>query len=124
MRKRRQRQRRRLYFKKYSVAELAKVHSIPGLAAVVCRSESKILCKSGNIYYGDASLPMKGRTQYNIRAAPFFHGSPWFDLLRYRRPDVPFGSVRPPKWLRLGPAAGSGWSHGERKRLWLDRGAC
>jgi len=87
MRKMRQRQRRRRYSKKYSVAELARVHSIPGLAAVLCRSESTLLCKSGNMHCGDASLPMKGRTQYTIRAAPVFHWSPWFDWLRYRRPD-------------------------------------
>jgi len=49
MRKMRQRQRRRRYSKKYSVAELARVHSIPGLAAVLCRSESTLLCKSGNM---------------------------------------------------------------------------
>ena len=83
---RRQRRRRR-YAKKYSLAELARSHSIPGLAAAPCRPESTLLCRSGNLYYGDASQPRRGRAQHTIRAAPVFHGSPWFDWLRYRRPD-------------------------------------
>jgi len=83
---RRQRRRRR-YAKKYSLAELARSHSIPGLAAALCPPESTLLCRSGNLYYGDASQPRRGRAQHTIRAAPVFHGSPWFDWLRYRRPD-------------------------------------
>jgi len=88
---RRQRRRRRRYAKKYSLAELAKSHSIPGLAAVLCRPDSTLLCRSGNPYYGDASQPRRGRAQHAIRAAPVFHGSPWFDWLRYRGPD---GAIR------------------------------
>jgi len=77
MRKRRQRQQRRRRWdsKKYSVA------------TVLCRSESTLFCKNGNMYYGNASLPMKGRTQYTIRGARVFHGSPWLDWMRYRGPD-------------------------------------
>jgi len=55
------------------VAELAMGSSIAGLVAVLRRSEIALLCKSGNMYYGDASLPIKGCTQYTIRAAPVFH---------------------------------------------------
>ena len=49
MRRRRQRQRGRWYPKKYSVAEPARVHSFLGLAAVLCRSESTLLCDIGNM---------------------------------------------------------------------------
>ena len=55
------------------MAELAMGSSIAGLVAVLRRSEIALLCKSGNMYYGDASLPIKGCTQYTIRAAPVFH---------------------------------------------------
>jgi len=75
---RRQRWRRR-YANKYSLAELARSHSIPGLAAVLCRPESTLLCTSGNLYFGDASQARRGRAQHTIRAASVFHGSPWFD---------------------------------------------
>jgi len=84
---RRQRRRRRRYAKKYSLAELARSHSIPGLAAVLCRPDSTRLCRSGNFHYGVASQPRRGRAQHTIRAAQVFHGSPWFDWLRYREPD-------------------------------------
>jgi len=84
---RRQRRRRRRYAKKYSLAELARSHNIPGLAAVLCRPDSTRLCRSGNFHHGDASQPRKGRAQHTIRAAQVFHGSPWFDWLRYRGPD-------------------------------------
>jgi len=88
---RRQLRRWRRYAKKYSLAELARSHSMPGLAAVLCRPDSMLLCRSGNLYDGDASQPRRGRAQRTIRAAPVFHGSPWFDWLRCRGPD---GAIR------------------------------
>jgi len=108
MRKRRQRQRRRRRWdsKKYSAAELARVRSIPGFATVLCRSECTLLCKSGNMSYGKASLPMKGRTQYTIRAAPVFQGSLWFDWLRYRGPD---GALRVGQAALVVTSRARGW---------------
>ena len=120
---RRQRRRRR-YAKKYSLAELARSHSIPGLAAVLCRLESTLLCRSGNLYYGDASQPRRGRAQHTIRAAPIFHGSPWFDWLRYCRPDGAIRVGQAAVVVTTRPAAGSGWWCGERKRLRRDPDAC
>jgi len=87
----RRQRRRRWYVKKYSLVELARSHSIPGLPAVLCRPESTLLCRRGNLSYGDASQPRRRRAQHTIRAAPGFHGSSWFDWLRYRRPD---GAIR------------------------------
>ena len=46
---RRQWRRRRRYSKKYSLAELSRSHSIPGLAAVLCRPDKTLLCRSGNL---------------------------------------------------------------------------
>ena len=105
---RRQRRRRR-YAKKYSLAELARSHSIPGSAAVLCRPESTLLCRSGNLYYSNASQPRRGRAQHTIRAAPVFQGSPWFDWLQFRRPDgaiwvgqaAPVVTTRARGWERL-----------------------
>jgi len=88
---RRQRWRRRRHAMKSSLAELARSHSIPGLAAVLCRTDSTRLFRSGNLHYGDASQPGRGRARHTIRAAQVFYGSPLFDWLRYRGPN---GAVR------------------------------
>ena len=73
---RRKQRRRRRYAKKYSLAEMARSHSIPGFAAVLCRPDSTRLCRSGNFHYGNASQLRRGRAQHTIWAAQVFHGSP------------------------------------------------
>jgi len=62
--------------------------------------------QSGNLFYGDASQPRRGRTQHTIRAAPVFHGSPWFDWLRYRGPD---GAIRVGQAALVVTARARGW---------------
>ena len=65
-RQRWRRRRRRRYVKRYSLAELAWRHNIPGLAAMPCRPESTLLCKTGYLYYGDACQPRRGRAKLRV----------------------------------------------------------
>jgi len=105
-RRRRRLQRRRRYSKKRSLANLAASRGIAGLAAALRRSaeldqshglyvlEEALQCdettpfsSSNNLYYGDPSSPRRGCVQYTVRCAPSFHGTPWYDWLRYRGQD-------------------------------------
>jgi len=81
-------------------------HGITGWAAALRRSaeldqsrdlhvlEEALHCdkttpfsSSNHLYYGDPSYPRRGRAQYAVRCAPSFHGTPWYDWLRYRGQD-------------------------------------
>jgi len=105
-RRRRRLQRRRKYSTKRSLAMLSVSHGITGLAAALRRrkeldqsrglhvieealhcDETTPFSSSNNLHYGDPSYPRRGRAQYTVRCAPSFHGTPWYDWLRYRGQD-------------------------------------
>lgn len=74
---------RQRYFRKESVGRLSVKRNLPGLAdALACDADTTVCVRSG-LYFGPTDLP-RGRQHYTIRASPYFHGSPWWDWVRYR----------------------------------------
>lgn len=77
---------RRRYSRKQSGSRTAANRNISGLADALGCDGDALLFPRSSIYFGNASLG-RTRAHYTIRESPNFHGSPWFDRLRYRGED-------------------------------------
>lgn len=77
---------RHRYTRKQSVAQLAATRNLPGLASALGCDDAVMVCPRSSMYFGSAP-GQRGRSEYTIRASPCFHGSPWFDWVRYRAED-------------------------------------
>ncbi|GAB0496821.1 hypothetical protein MMPV_008142 [Pyropia vietnamensis] len=73
--------------KRCTVAELIRRRDLPGLDVALGLSQGTTVLTSAGLFFGDPTTPRAGRTKKTLRAAPEFHGSPWFDWLEYRTSD-------------------------------------
>jgi len=69
------------FSRRCTAAQLARNRKIPGLCAVSEEEGSETLYYCDSVYYGNPSAPSRGRVANIIRAAPSFHGAPWYDWL-------------------------------------------
>mgnify|MGYP000170559481 CR=1 FL=1 len=74
------------FSRRCTAAQLARNRKIPGLCAVLEVEGSETLYYCDSVYYGNPSAPRRGRVANTIRAAPSFHGAPWYDWLQYTGP--------------------------------------
>jgi len=82
------RRRRPLHFPARSTArQLECQRNLPGLCTLLQVEASTTLFHCDSIYYGSPSAPRRGRVARTIRAAPSFHGSPWYEWLQYHGTD-------------------------------------
>jgi len=67
------------FFRRCTAAQLARNRKIPGLCAVLEVEGSETFYYCDPVYYGNPSPPRRGRVANTIRAAPSFHGTPWYE---------------------------------------------
>lgn len=77
---------RQRYSRKESVGRLSEKRNLPGLADALACDAATTFCVRSSLYFGPSDL-LRGRQYYTIRASPNFHGSPWWDWVRYRGQD-------------------------------------
>ena len=75
-------------------AELDQSHGLYVLEEALHCDETTPFSSSNSLYYGDPFSPGRGRAQYTVRCVPSFHGTPWYEWLRYRGQTVYCGSGR------------------------------
>jgi len=82
------RRRRPLHFPARTTAlQLECERKLPGLCTLLQVEASTTLFHCDSLYYGRPSAPWRGRVARTIRAAPSFHGCPWYDWLQYHGTD-------------------------------------